>query len=115
MDQKSLGPRVLQNSLHQERRHRMICQDFQVTYQPARGSRIFHEGRTDNEDSAYSKTTGRRGGAKPWVQSSPETNDTAPEAPGSDPSSSSSSGDDDDDDEGGDGVGGESTPHLVGP
>jgi hypothetical protein len=112
------------NSLNQERhRHRIICRDFQVSYQPARGSRVLPDGRTDVEDSDYSKETGRGGGAKTSVQPPPDSDDTDPAEDPSEPESRSSEssslgggtdgGDTDDDtdgEDGGDGAGGDSDP-----
>jgi hypothetical protein len=61
-------------SLNQQR-HRswMICRDFNVSYQPARGSRVLPEGRTDDEDSDYKKGTKL---PKPWVQPISDSDDT---------------------------------------
>ena len=102
-------PERSNNSLNQQRhRSRMLCRDFNVSYQPARGSRILPAGRTDDEDSDYQNGTRQ---PKPWVQPPADSDDTVDGNESSDPDSSdeegegndgSDGGDDDDNDDGGD-------------
>jgi hypothetical protein len=122
-------PERSSNSLNQQRhRSRMICRDFTVSYQPARGPRDLPTGRTDDEDSDYKN---HRRHPRPWVQPSTDSDDTVTDNESSDPESpgdggevggderdadgdddvngsdgwedgEDDTGDDDDDDEGGD-------------
>ena len=103
-------PERSHNSLNQQRhRSRMICRDFRVSYQPARGPRMLPASRTDDEDSDYKNHRKR---PKPWVQPPADSDDTDGEDESSVPGSTGDDGgedyednsDDEDDEDGGDGA-----------